>query len=246
MKLGCFGEIIAPPVETPRNPHSAINRAVKMTGNGSVLTLNREPRSVSDASPPLFYISRSPSRYRAERNVLKNASDVWMFHRMALVAIRDPLFYYLRDLFFISFREREVADKIISVPFFLLKMLSRYRTRRLVRYASRASSSLYQSSVTDTTLSFVSPPKQPALPRTAPPTVPGRPPAHSTPASECAIANFNRSAIGTPAPTVTAVPFTFISLIATRNTRPLKPLSLINRFVPPPSTNTGNSVFLPL
>ena len=90
------------------------------------------------------------------------------------------------------------------------------------------------------TVSFISPPNAPAFPRMAPPNVPGRPPAHSRPLSECLMETVTISSMPTPAPALMVSPSTTTSpSLPIFTTKPKNPSSAKIRLVPPPSTNTA-------
>ena len=89
------------------------------------------------------------------------------------------------------------------------------------------------------TTSFVSVPKAPAFPCTAPPTVPGMVAANSRPPMPFRPATAATCAMATPAVATMRVPSTFVSFTLFAMTTPRMPLSATRRFVPPPRMKNG-------
>src|SRR3989344_6185570 len=142
-------------------------------------------------------------------------------------------------MFFLSpFFSCKVADNTIYP--FSLKIEERYENLHCF-FENTLRFPFLSSTSTRKTESFISPPKAPAFPRTAPPKVPGNPPAHSNPCNPRFPVSFTSVAICTPASARTAefsiLNFEFLICI----TRPGKPLSETKTLLPPDNRKKGSS-----
>ena len=160
-------------------------------------------------------------------------SSGWLLRRCAIFSAIAATYF-----FFISLHKGNAACKHYLASVLLFKDAVAICERRIARARRSTILMVFVSRLrTETTTSFISPPKQPALPRIAPPSVPGKPPAHSSPDNDPCAANVRRSRHQHAGTGLDLVPFARKVLMSGRSTSPHHPVSPISKFVPPDKIN---------